>query len=31
MDVAMYVLGNPVREGLVEDFHDYPLCGSLEF
>jgi REP element-mobilizing transposase RayT len=31
LEVAMYVLGNPVREGLVEDFHDYPLCGSLEF
>ena len=31
LDVAMYILGNPVREGLVQDFHDYPLCGSLEF
>jgi len=31
IDVAMYVLGNPVRDGLVEDFHEYPLCGSLEF
>jgi len=31
LDVAMYVLGNPVRAGLVEDFHDYLLCGSFEF
>ena len=31
LEVAMYVLGNPVRDGLVRDFHDYPLCGSLEF
>jgi REP element-mobilizing transposase RayT len=31
LDVAMYILGNPVRAGIVEDFHDYPLCGSMEF
>ena len=31
IDVAMYVLGNPVRAGLVERFRDYPLCGSFEF
>ena len=30
-DVATYVLENPVRAGLVKNFHDYPLCGSLEF
>ena len=29
--VALYILGNPVRAGLVADFHDYPLCGSMEF
>jgi len=28
---ALYVLENPVRAGLVKDFHDYPLCGSMEF
>ena len=31
LDVAMYILGNPVRAGIVKEFHDYPLCGSLEF
>ena len=30
-DAALYVLNNPVRAGLVKDFHDYPLCGSMEF
>jgi putative transposase len=29
--VATYILNNPVRKGLVRDFHDYPLCGSFEF
>ncbi len=29
--VATYILANPVRRGLVEDFHKYPLCGSFEF
>jgi len=29
--VALYILGNPVRAGLVADFHDYQLCGSFEF
>ena len=29
--VATYILMNPVRAGLVRDFHDYPLCGSFEF
>ena len=28
---ALYILQNPVRARLVRDFHDYPLCGSLEF
>ena len=28
---AAYVLGNPVRAGIVADFHEYPLCGSMEF
>ncbi len=28
---ARYVLENPVRAGLVKDFQDYPLCGSMEF
>ncbi len=28
---AEYVLNNPVRDGLVEDRRDYPLCGSFEF
>jgi hypothetical protein len=23
-EVILYVLNNPVRAGLVEDFHDYP-------
>jgi putative transposase len=31
LDAAMYILGNPVRAGIVKEFHDYPLCGSLEF
>jgi REP element-mobilizing transposase RayT len=28
---ALYILLNPVRKGLVSDFHQYPLCGSLEW
>ncbi len=28
---SRYILENPVRAGIVTDFHDYPLCGSLEF
>jgi len=28
---ALYILNNPVRKGLVNDFHQYPLCGSLEW
>jgi len=29
--VALYILNNPVRKGLVEDFRSYPLCGSLQW
>jgi len=28
---ALYILNNPVRAGIVSDFHSYPFCGSLEF
>ncbi len=28
---AQYILDNPVRAGLVADFREYPLCGSLEW
>jgi hypothetical protein len=28
---ALYILNNPVRKALVDDFHGYPLCGSLEW
>jgi REP element-mobilizing transposase RayT len=28
---ATYILGNPVRAGIVAEFHQYPLCGSMEF
>jgi putative transposase len=28
---AFYILSNPVRKRLVDDFHDYPLCGSFVF
>jgi len=27
---ARYVLEKPVRAGLVTDFRDYPLCGTLD-
>ncbi|MGD1148329.1 MAG: transposase [Thermoanaerobaculaceae bacterium] len=30
-DAALYILFNPVRKGLVADFHSYPLCGSFVF
>jgi putative transposase len=30
-EVALYILHNPIRKGLVADFHAYPLCGSLEW
>ena len=29
--VIRYILENPVREGIVEYFADYPFSGSLEF
>jgi putative transposase len=28
---ALYILCNPVRKGLVDDFRAYPLCGSFVF
>lgn len=28
--VVGYVLRNPMRRGLVDDWHDYPFCGSFE-
>ena len=28
---ARYIVGNPVRAGLVDDFRSYPLCGSMEW
>jgi putative transposase len=30
-DIARYILENPVRKGLVEDYRDYPFSGSLVF
>ncbi|MCK4235206.1 transposase [candidate division WOR-3 bacterium] len=29
--VATYIVNNPVRKGLVQDWRDYPFCGSLVF
>ena len=29
--VVEYVLNNPVRRGLVQEWRDYPYCGSLVF
>ncbi len=29
--VVEYVLGNPVRAGLVENWRDYAYCGSLVY
>ncbi len=31
LDVARYVLMNPVRAGLVEHVEDYPFSGSTEY
>ena len=31
LETATYILQNPVEAGLVKDFHQYPLCGSMEF
>jgi len=28
---ALYIVNNPVRKSLVDDFRKYPLCGSLEW
>ena len=28
---CLYVLANPVRKGLVREWREYPLCGSLEW
>ena len=30
-EVIYYILSNPVRKGLVEEWRDYPLSGSLVF
>ncbi len=30
-EIVDYVLYNPVRRGLVEEWRDYPFCGSLVF
>ena len=30
-EVIYYILNNPVRKGLVQDWRDYPLSGSLVF
>ncbi len=29
--VVEYLLGNPVRKGMVAEWRDYPYCGSLVF
>ncbi|HEV8118684.1 MAG TPA: transposase [Thermoanaerobaculia bacterium] len=31
LETAKYILQNPVEAGLVKDFREYPLCGSMEF
>ncbi|MHC4198309.1 MAG: REP-associated tyrosine transposase [Planctomycetota bacterium] len=28
--VAKYILENPVREGMVKDWQDYPFCGPVD-
>jgi hypothetical protein len=28
---AIYILENPVRKGIVQNFADYPYCGSDSF
>jgi len=30
MTVAQYILNNPVRKGMVEDWQAYPYCGLLD-
>jgi len=29
-NVALYVLENPVRKGMVENWQDYPYCGIVD-
>ncbi|MDP2681543.1 MAG: transposase [Deltaproteobacteria bacterium] len=29
--ISRYILGNPVRKGMVNDFRDYPFSGSMIF
>ena len=31
LDTALYILQNPVEAGMVKDFRQYSLCGSMEF
>ena len=31
LETATYILQNPVEAGLAKDFHEYSLCGSMEF
>lgn len=31
MDVARYILNNPVRAGIVGDVRDYSFAGSLKY
>ncbi len=31
LEVVKYILNNPVRKGLVEDFKDYPFLGSFVY
>jgi len=28
--IGEYILNNPVRRGLVQDWHEYPFCGHLD-
>jgi len=30
LKIGEYILRNPVRRGLVEDWHGYPYCGHLD-
>jgi REP element-mobilizing transposase RayT len=29
-EIALYILNNPVRKGLVEKYEDYPFCGLVD-
>ena len=31
MVVAKYIVGNPVRKGIIERWEDYPFSGSLVY